>query len=61
MPRQKVIAFIALHTRFSVEDLQGYRDIPLERILEGIARDTAKEDVRIWAETALSDREWRQD
>lgn len=36
---RNVLALIAYHTRFAVEDLVGYRADQLERLLQSVARD----------------------
>lgn len=58
---RNVIMFIALHTRFSTEDLDGYDDMKIYRLLVGISKDTKSEEIRVWAEEALAHRdEWSQ-
>lgn len=56
--RKNVLMFIALNTRFSMEDLNGYGDIALRRILVGISKDSKVEDVRDFAEKAIDSSEW---
>lgn len=58
--RKNVFMFIALNTRFSMEDLQRYDDSALKRILIGISKDSRVEDVRTFAEDAIESSEWLQ-
>ena len=59
--RHKVLVFVAVHSRFSWEDIVEYRNSWVQRILEGISNDKLKsQEVRDFATEACESNEWKE-